>query len=186
MFRFIAVNFTVTFLPCHARVGRNVRLSAFLDPDHIPLELIAKGASLLGPTLSSILSTVADDPVLINEVLDPLTRYSLIYRDIDVHTYSIHRLVQEVVKDEMDVDARHLWSEQAVRAIEHIFPQVEIANWPSCQRYLSQALQGVRLIEQWSMEFPESVELLERTGTFLYEQGQYLEAKPLLQQALTI
>ena len=163
-----------------------LRLSAFLDADHIPLELIAKGATLLGPTLSDILSAVTDDPVVINEVLEPLTRYSLIHRDIDVHTYSIHRLVQEVIKDEMEVAAQQLWSKRVVHAIEHIFPQVEVANWPLCQRYLAQALQGIKLIEQWSMEFPESVELLERTGAFLYEQGQYLEAKPLFQRALTI
>lgn len=161
-------------------------LSAFLEPDHIPLELIAKGASRLGPTLSSVLSTVTDDPVLLNEMLEPLTRYSLIHRDIDGHSYSIHRLVQEVMKDRMGIDTQRLWSERVVRAIEHVFPQVEEANWPLCQRYLSQAIHDARLIEQWSMKFPEAVNVLERAGTFLIEQGQYLEAKPLFQQALTI
>ena len=77
-----------------------LRVSAFLSPDAIPLELLTEGASQLGPVLAEALAT-SEDPLVLNEALEPLTRYSLIRLDVDTQTYSIHRMVQEVVKDQM-------------------------------------------------------------------------------------
>ena len=161
-------------------------MSAFLSPDAIPLELIADGAAHLGPVLSSTLATAHDNPLLLHEALESLTRYSLIRRDIDTHTYSMHRLVQEVVKDKMDVATQRLWTERVVRAINHIFPAVNVATWPRCHRYLPHALVCATLIEQEQMAFPEAARLLSQAGKFLYERGQYSAPERLLQQALTI
>jgi nucleoside phosphorylase/Tfp pilus assembly protein PilF len=163
-----------------------LRMSAFLSPDAIPLELIADGAAHLGPVLSSTLATAHDNPLLLHEALESLTRYSLIRRDIDTHTYSMHRLVQEVVKDKMDVATQRLWAERVVRAINHIFPAVNVATWPRCHRYLPHALVCATLIEQEQMVFPEAARLLSQAGEFLYERGQYSATERLLQQALTI
>ena len=99
-----------------------LRLSAFLGPDHIPLELLTQGASHLGPVLSEVLARATDDPLVLDETLEPLTRYSLIHRDVDAQTYSLHRLVQEVVKDKMDAATRQLWAERAVRMVDESFP----------------------------------------------------------------
>ncbi len=79
-----------------------LRLSSFLSPDQIPLELIGQGATHLGNSLSEVLASVEEDPLVLHELLEPLARYSLIQADVDTQTYSIHRLVQEVVKDNMD------------------------------------------------------------------------------------
>src|SRR6185369_14453274 len=81
-----------------------LRLSAFLSPDSIPLELIAKGRAELGPALSVSLEDIDDEPLVLNRVFEPLTRYSLIRFDGDLQTYNIHRLVQEVLIDRMTVD----------------------------------------------------------------------------------
>jgi hypothetical protein len=97
-----------------------LRLSAFLGPDHIPLELLTQGASHLGPVLSEVLARATDDPLIVDETLEPLTRYSLIHRDVDAQTYSMHRLVQEVVKDKMDAATRQLWAERAVRMVDNV------------------------------------------------------------------
>jgi hypothetical protein len=54
-----------------------LRVSAFLHPDSIPLELLAKGASQLGPSLSVDLAGAENDPLVINKALGHLARYSL-------------------------------------------------------------------------------------------------------------
>ena len=93
-----------------------LRVSAFLSPDAIPLELLTEGASQLGPVLAEALAT-SEDPLALNEALEPLTRYSLIRFDVDTQTYSIHRMVQEVVKDQMGVEQQAEWAERVVRAV---------------------------------------------------------------------
>ncbi|NOR47198.1 MAG: hypothetical protein GQ533_04020, partial [Methanosarcinaceae archaeon] len=52
-------------------------VSAFLNPYSIPLELIAQGANELGPVLSESLADVESNPLALDEVLDPLNKYSL-------------------------------------------------------------------------------------------------------------
>ena len=73
-------------------------LCAFLDPDAIPEELFTDGASELSPTLQS----VAADLLSLDSVIRTLRSFSLIHRHPETCTLTLHRLVQSVVKDEMD------------------------------------------------------------------------------------
>jgi hypothetical protein len=127
-----------------------LRVSAFLSPDRIPLELIVLGAEELGPNLSMILAKVHDDPLILDEVLEPLTQYSLIRRDLSSRTYDIHRLVQAVLKDGMDEGTQPQWAERTVRAVNRAFPSVEFSAWPRCERLLSQAQSCAELIKDWA------------------------------------
>ena len=95
-----------------------LRASALLDPDKIPLELLRDGAVELGPTIAAALVGAREDPLLIDEVLEPLTRYSLIHRDVGEQSYSMHRLVQAVTRDGMDPNTRQVWAERVVRAVD--------------------------------------------------------------------
>jgi hypothetical protein len=70
-----------------------LRMSAFLDPDSMPLELITPGASELGEAIPEALANIQTDPLVLDKLLLPLTRYSFISRDVSARTYSIHRLV---------------------------------------------------------------------------------------------
>ena len=89
-----------------------LRASAFLNPDRIPNELISAGAAELGPEISAALAGIESDPLALDELLQPLIRYSLIHRDRKTKTYDIHRLVQAVLKEGMPEPARRLWAER--------------------------------------------------------------------------
>jgi tetratricopeptide (TPR) repeat protein len=162
-----------------------LRVSAFLSPDAIPLELITEGASQLGPVLAKALAT-SQDPLALNEALEPLTRYSLIRLDVESQTYSIHRMVQEVVKDQMGVEQQSQWAERVVRAVAQSFPEVDNKTWTRCERYIPQALLCAEYIDRWSMTFWEARILLFRTGYYFYQRGQYWEAEPLRKRELAI
>jgi len=163
-----------------------LRVSAFLTPDSIPLELIKEGASQLGLSLSAAVSEAGDDRLVINTILEPLTRYSLIHHDIDAHTYSIHRLVQEVLKHGMGLATRKLWAERAIRAVSQAFPSVEFANWTLCERLLPHGMAAMTLIENYGFKFEEAGRIFNQVGGYLNERGRYAEAEPLLKQALVI
>ena len=47
-------------------------------------------------------------------------------------TLTIQRLVQTVLKDGMDEDTRRHWAECAVRAVNRVFPEVDVTTWSLC------------------------------------------------------
>src|SRR5436305_1677448 len=88
-----------------------LRRAGFLAPDAIPEELISEGASHLG----SVLEPVVADRLKLNAALAELLKYSLIRRGTTTLTLTIHRLVQAVIKDEMNEETQRQWAERAVR-----------------------------------------------------------------------
>ena len=161
-----------------------LRLSAMLDPNGIPFDLLTTGAEGLGQPLSDAIKP--SDPLSVYEVLEPLGRFSLVAIDAEGRTYSIHRLVQEVVKDAMGDEGRHAWAERAVRALNAAFPSVEVSNWPACERLVPQAMAGSALTKEFGFQSEESAHLLNRAGYYLYARGQLGLAEPLLRQAMEI
>jgi Tfp pilus assembly protein PilF len=163
-----------------------LRLSAFLAPDAIPLELLEKGGAKLPEALAARLAEDADNPLALDELLSPLLRFSLVRRDEEKRAYSIHPLVQEVVRDALSKEEQKAWAERAVRTVNASFPYIEFSNWPQCDRLLPHALASAALIQVWGMEFPEASRLLNQTGFYLYERAEYSHAESLFRRALAI
>ncbi len=160
-----------------------LRLCAFLAPDAIPEEIISEGASELG----KILAPVAADPLHLNDAIGVLRKYSLVKRDTETNTLSIHRLVQQVLKDGMNEKVRRQWAERAVRAVNQVFPYGwEVENWPQCRRLLAQAQVCERMIEEYGLVFAGAARLLLYCGLYLYRQALYVLAEPFFLSALSI
>jgi tetratricopeptide (TPR) repeat protein len=157
-------------------------ICAFLHPDAIPIELLSTSALDFGPTLQALLS----DELAFDEALETLLDLSLLHRNSDTETISIHRLVQVVLHSEMKVETQQLWAERVIKTLCRLFPESENIVWQDCQRYLPHALVAADLIKQWNLSFPEAARLLYRTSTYLYEIASYADAQRLCEQALTI
>jgi tetratricopeptide (TPR) repeat protein len=166
----------------NAAAAELLRFCAFLAPDAIPEEMFIESAGDLGP----LLEPVAADPSRLNAVIKELLKYSLVQRDPETNTLSIHRLVQEVLKDQMDEETQRLWAERAVRAVSHMFPYPDYPNWDICRRYLLHAHVCSDLIEQKNLLFTEAARLLNYLGYYLWQRGEYEQAEPLYQRALAI
>ena len=144
-----------------------MRFCAFLAPDAIPEELIIEGAPYLGP----VLQPVAADRSRLNAAIAELLKYSLIRRDATTHTLTIHRLVQAVIKDEMDEETQRQWAERAVQATRQVFPFDEPPPWPRSQRYLPHALVCEELIKEWNLTLDEAAALLNNAGYLSEKSG---------------
>jgi hypothetical protein len=97
-----------------------LRMLAFLAPDAI----LTQGASHLGP----LLAPIGADVYLLNEAIEALRAYSLLRREGSSEAgclLSVHRLMQVVLKDQMDEQSRGQWRGRAVRAVAAAFPSVE-------------------------------------------------------------
>jgi tetratricopeptide (TPR) repeat protein/nucleoside phosphorylase len=161
-----------------------LHLCAFLAPDRIPEELIKDGAACW----PSLLQQAAVDHFAFNEMIEELLKYSLVKRLVEDQTLSIHRLVQAVQMDKMELEMQRQWAERAVRAINVVFPDKprDVTAWPRCLRYLDQAQASHRFIEQYRFVFVEAASLLNRMGLYLNDHALYAIAEPLYQRALAI
>ncbi len=141
-----------------------LRCCAFLAPDAIPEQMIIDGASKLG----TLLQPVAENTLLLDEALGTLLRFSLVQRKRDEHTFSMHRLVQAILKGSMDNAKQRQYAERMVKAIYQAFPDVkDYRNWPRCQQYLPHAQVCVELIDTWEFTFPEAGTLLNNAWLLL-------------------
>jgi tetratricopeptide (TPR) repeat protein len=180
---------TITFSMAFRNVAESsaaaadlVKVCAFLAPDAIPEEFFATGASEMGENLASMAGRGSN----LIKVIGAAGRFSLIRRDATRRSIEIHRLVQQVLKDEMNTAERRLWAERIVRGMNATFPVVEYKNWPLCERLLPHALEIARLIENYDLAFIESAQLLNDVGHYCFERAQYPEAERLFKQAQTI
>ena len=158
-----------------------LRFFAFLDPDVIQEEIMAKGAAELGPSLQPI----ANDFIKLNEAIGVLLNYSLVHRNPN-HSLSIHRLVQTVLRQSMNKSTQQRWAQRAVKAMNLTFPQVDYNTWIQCQQYLPHTQVCTLLINEWNMTFPEAEELLMQVGKYLQQRAEYEQAEPLYLRALRI
>jgi tetratricopeptide (TPR) repeat protein len=152
-----------------------LRMSAFCAPEAIPFAVVEKGATEISAALAEALAQAA----IVNEVLAPLTDYSLVAMDGERETFEIHRTVQEVIKQRMDNATRRVWVEKSARATNAAFPESEFENWESCEQLLPHGAEIIKESIALDLHSFDVAHLSDRTGNFLEDRGQYAEAEHL-------
>jgi len=161
-----------------------LHLCAFLAPDAIPLELLERGGAVMGGRLAPILARATDDLLVVDELLKPLTSYSLVRRNPEGRSFSIHPLVQEATCEGMTLETQRLWAERTVSAVDAAFPLIKFESWADCERLLAHALRCASLIDFYKLDSGDGAHLLHQAGFYLRERAQYAQAEPLHRQAL--
>ncbi len=159
-----------------------LRASAFFAPDSIPFELLMEGGSELGETLATALEGAGEDCLVVENLLHPLFRYSLIGRNAEARAFNVHRLVQELLKQAMDKPAAAMWAGRAIRAVGRALPSADFENWPSCERLQPH----VRVAAEFGSETEEASIALHKAALYCAIRRRYREAEPLFQQSLAI
>lgn len=159
-----------------------LRLCAFLYPDAIPQEIITEGAPHLGFALQS----AAADPLRLDSAIKELRKFSLLHREPDTQSFSIHRLVQVVLREKIDRSTQQLWAERIVFAVNVALPDIDYTTWLQYERLLPQARVCKDFIDNYEFAFPEATQLLTKSGSYLVKRAQYKEAEQQLQKSLAI
>ncbi|WP_208099179.1 hypothetical protein [Nostoc sp. 106C] len=121
------------------------------------------GLQVLQQVLAEILPLPNNDEIVTAEL------WNIPYlRNPSNKTLDIHRLVQEVLKAEMDEDSRRLWAERTVCAVTQVFPNAEYANWQDCERLLPYARIAIDWISQYKFEFETAALLLQFVSVKIY------------------
>ncbi len=158
-----------------------LRLCAFLDPDAIPEEILVAGLQQLAVYSSEM------HQLRFNEAIGSLLRFSLVRRNGETHTITVHRLIQSVVRDNLLPEKQSEWIHRVVHLLSEAFPSaVEVTSWPLCEKFLPHALLCTHWIELAYITSMKAASLLNAIGYYLNMRARYEIAKPLFQRALRI
>jgi Tfp pilus assembly protein PilF len=142
-----------------------MHLCAFLAPDAIPEQMILASTKHLTPLLQSI----TQERTQWNNALADLLKYSLIQRNPATMSLSIHRLLQAVIKDEMNTQQQEAWKTCVVLLMNSVFPFNEDVPWTQNQEYLPHAILATEYIFQHRGHFKQ-VEPLYQHAIFIRER----------------
>jgi tetratricopeptide (TPR) repeat protein len=159
-----------------------MNLCAYFAPDDIPLKIINEGKEHLPESLAAAVT----DPLVFDEAVAALRRYSLVEKRGD--TLSIHRLVQEVVRDRLAEDDRKRWVEAAVDLIKSgfMFDENNLQTWPVCMGLLPHALVVTEHAEAFELALASTASLLNKVGLYLKIRADFAQAKTTYERVMTI
>jgi hypothetical protein len=141
-----------------------LNLFAFLPPDRIPRRLLVEQVDRLQPDrLPPLVRTTVEDPFALDAAVGALRRYSLV--DTSSDAFSVHRLVQAVVRARLDNDTYRLLSEtakdleigpSALTGMEPLVPSAPASKKPMPMvRYAAWAMVLVAIVTRAAMVVPD-------------------------------
>ena len=101
---------------------------AFFGPAPISLDLLDRGRYVLGPPLQGTLR----DPILMSRAIRALGRYSLAKIDNYRRTLEVHRIIQRLIRNELDSEAQYAMRHEVHLLLAASDPgdPDNIDNWP--------------------------------------------------------
>jgi tetratricopeptide (TPR) repeat protein len=157
-------------------------LCAFLAPDDIPRSLPVEHAAVLPEPLQQ----AAANRLVYDQALGALGRYALVTVTRD--TLAVHRLVQAVVREGLDKQARQHWAAVAVRLVLAAFPadSNDVRAWPESALLLPHALAATQHANDLGADLDTTASLLNEAGIHLWGLAELRQAQQLLERALAI
>jgi tetratricopeptide (TPR) repeat protein len=183
-----------------------LNLFAFFAPDAIRREWIVSGAGHLPETLAG----AVNDELAFDDIAAAFRRYSLVEVNAERNSFTVHRLVQTVMRERMTDEERVKWAEAALRVVNDKFPVVDFyqrpETWPLCNELLAHARALTELAESldvakeqtlferalkineaaFGSDHPSVAICLNNLGLLLQELGDLAQARALFELALKI
>jgi tetratricopeptide (TPR) repeat protein len=157
-------------------------LCGFFSPDEIPLSMIENAANELPHELAFGILETANR----GEALNLLDRFSMARTGEGI--ISVHGVIAAMAQDRLDAGERTNWATVALRiaSAAFSFDSQNPNSWRSCAEVLPHVLCSTMHAQSAGSVPQEVCDMLSRIGRFLLKQGNYTEARTLLEMANTL
>ena len=163
------------------QVARLLQLLAFLNPSGVLKEFLA--AESAANALDTDLQTVISSPSELTNALSMLQDFSLVKANGTNKLFTIHRLLQEGLRDKMSGKQREDMLHSVTNFCNLAFPEpVNDAKREQCRQFQTQVVEPLLTI--LTVQTPTSVIIKRRVGNFLRQDGKLKESQKMLEQAL--
>jgi tetratricopeptide (TPR) repeat protein len=159
-----------------------LEVCAFLGAEEVPRALFAQP---LDPQPKE-LAVLAGDPFTLDEAVAAVRRLGLV--KANEQAFTVHRLVQQVIRDQFDSEQQRHRVATALRLISAAFPteHADPDAWPTYARLLPHALAVTRYAEALAVEPETTAWLLEEACRYLWQRADHQQARGLSERALAI
>ena len=156
-----------------------LHLCSFLAPENIAKSLLADGMRFF-PSMDGI------TPDQVDRLIAPLAKYSLV--DAGDGAVSLHRLTHAMARQRLSHDERARWAAVAAQLCASTikFDGQEPATWNACGILLPHALAAALLAEPLGAAPQAVADIYSAAGRYLLKQSRLLEARPILERALSL
>jgi tetratricopeptide (TPR) repeat protein len=185
--RAIATTWTVALQRLHQEQPAAedlLSLCAFLAADDIPRGLPTQHPEVLPERLAS----AVQDPWGYRQAIAALHRYSLVATRKDRETLSVHRLVQAVIRSQLEPEQERSWAAAALALVRAAFPARlgDPDAWPVYARLLPHALAVADYAEALDIQSEPATWLLREAGLYLWQRADYSQARVLHERAVAL
>ncbi|WP_246059500.1 FxSxx-COOH system tetratricopeptide repeat protein [Herbidospora galbida] len=151
-----------------------LRCCAFFGPDPIPLDVYRRGNKANAPSLEKLLA----DPIMFDKSVKELSRYALIRSDPDNRTIQVHRLIQALLRADLDEERQTQHRAEVHRLLAGSAPQVPDDNskWGD----FADLVPHVGPSQLLGSSEPEVREFALNVVRYLYSSGNYPSALELV------
>ncbi|MBW7997027.1 MAG: tetratricopeptide repeat protein [Candidatus Glassbacteria bacterium] len=160
-----------------------LNLCAFLDPDNISLvDIVKQGAE----HLPAALQKAAGKELELDKAVAALKKYSLLERQDNL--LSLHRLVQEVVRERLSGDERTAWAGRVCTLMDEIFPFEwnDPDTWAASSALRPHAQAAAAQAGRLQVSLEQAARLYDKIGCHLHRQAVYKQALAAHQKALQL
>src|ERR1017187_3960683 len=157
-----------------------------LAPSANPYELVTCAPDALGAVLAAALTDQTEaDPLA--ALLGSLQEYSLVQTDRETRTFSLHRLLQEVVRQDQTEAERSEWMARWVRVFGQFLPKgMEYQESAPYSRGLPAFAALFPRMDEKHLAIKDAARLAGRYTVHFYHRGRWREAEPLALGAMQI
>jgi tetratricopeptide (TPR) repeat protein len=183
----IAVTWQTTFRQLSPAAAAILRLTAYLAPEPIPVEMFEAEASIVEEAVEAFCeeqgAPVGDSSI--KGAIAELASFSMVTREGT--SFTVHRVVQEVLRSSIAEERRRGWIERSLRLVNDFSPfePDDVRTWPIWDRLRPHAASVVKHADAASIASP-TARLMALLSLLLQEKSLYPEAEPLIRRALKI
>jgi Tfp pilus assembly protein PilF len=162
--------------------ARLLNLCAYMGHEEIPRGIITKGAAALPQSLAE----TARNPVLLDEAVTALRRFSLV--SSNEKSLWLHRLVSAVARDRLSDEERRQWADAAVRIVgrSFSFDGQDPSTWSEANLLLPHALAAADHAQELGVATDVAASVLNDVGRILLKRARFSEAQRALQQSFEL
>ena len=184
----VAVTWQRTFEKLSLAGRAVLRLAAFLAPEPLPIAMFEEGKEIVVDAYDVIAKESGKDEKSkcnTNKTIGELAAYSMITKE--ANTFTIHRIVQQVIRSRISGDNRRLWIDKALRIVNNYAPTKasDVRTWPILDVLRPHAELIAETADKENITDPTS-RLMSVLGTYLHYKGLYGEAEKWNRRALEI
>ncbi len=183
----VATTWQTTFSRLHPKAAAILRLTAHFAPDPIPSEMLEAGEEIIGEAIVLLCEEMGEQPLPrgIRECLSELAGYSMIAKEAE--TFTVHRIVQEVLRAQIPEERRCAWIKLSLRAVNNFSPfdADDVLTWSVWDLLRTHASEVLYHAQGCNINEPTG-RLMGQLALLLVSKSLYSDAEPLARRALKI